>query len=512
MKKILCCLALVLCITGMTAWAASGDICGNIYPTDIVSYINGVEVPSYNIGGKTVVIVEDITTQYRYYDSLRTLVIDDLSPEKLVGGKNINKSGNIYETDIKTYYRGKELTAYSLDGRMAVVVEQLGDDNTFSEIGGKYIWNGEKRTLTLETLYRYPYSMRTMLEDKNYNITLTDGYGYLEAIPVAAPLNAGYILYGNEMAENSILPIKYNGEIVGYKCSFADLWVEDNVAKEVQSPVEFFYVDKVEEMIFKSGDITPTAEDWLNYFNNHTLSTIKQQYETDEYLFLYMFSSYVMQGSDRLVKINKDDGTKIEYQNMINSESYMRFESVVIDEEAQKVYADGYVIDLKADSVMPYLKLTTDIGDGMADESPSEYNVTCGKNSQFKYKLISGNEEITVDGFSIPDYYYANMLPLKETFDFLGIKYTFENNILTIDTTNAREFNFEVTENKADVMGDAPVSYLYIEKVILDGAETQVTYSYISGHFENTSEGRAEAKPYVVNGKVYINDSFIRML
>ena len=46
--------------TETVAFAANGDVIGNIYSTDIRAYINGVEVESYNIGGRTAVVIEDI--------------------------------------------------------------------------------------------------------------------------------------------------------------------------------------------------------------------------------------------------------------------------------------------------------------------------------------------------------------------------------------------------------------------------------------------------------------------
>ncbi len=528
MKKLIISLFLGLFMVSITVWAASGDICGSIYATDIVCYINSVEVPSYNIGGNTVVVVEDITNQYRYYDALRTLIIDDFAPERLVGGSNQNSQkpgkivGNIYETDIKTYYRGKELNTFSLNGKMAVIIEELGMDNAFSETGGRYFWNENLRTITLETLYRYPYSMRNMLEDMGYNMILTevDNGSKLEAKPVEAPLVGGYILCEKEIPDNTIVPVTYDGETIGYRCKFPDLYVEtdENGAyqtREIYPLVEFFYVEKVEELIFKEGKITPTAEHWLNYFKNHTISTIKEQFETDEYLFLYMFSSYVMNGSDRLIKINKADGTKFEYQHSLGSESYKRFDNVVIDEENQKVYFSydiDYVINLKTDEIRAYQKLETDIGIGSPEGQPSEYDEHGARNAQYEYKLISGEEEKIVNGFSTPEFYYADMLPLKETFEFLNIKFSFENDVLIIDSTEAKPFVYEVLNHNIDVLGDKPMSYLYVDKVLLNGEETEVTYQYISGHFQNTHTGRAKAMPYVCNGKVYINSSFIRLL
>ena len=508
--------------------AAIGDIVGKIYSTDIKACINGVWVDSYNIGGNTVVVIEDITNQYRYYDELRTLVIDDFAPERLVSGGNDSNQkpgkviGNIYETDIKTYYRGQELNTFSLNGKMAVIIEELGMDNAFSETGGRYFWNENLRTIALETLYRYPYSMRNMLEDMGYNIILTEaGYGNkLEATPVEAPLTGGYILCEKEIPDGAIVPVTYAGETIGYRCKFPDLWIETDgngvyQSKEIYPLTEFFYVDKVEEMIFKGGKVTPTTENWLNYFKKHTLSTIKQQLETDEYLFLYMFSSYVMTGSDRLIKINKADGTKLEYQQSLGTESDKRFDNVVIDEENEKVYFTydtDYVIDLKTDEIRSHQKLETDIGIGSADGEPSAYEVTMAKNAQNEYKLMAEGEELLVKGFFSNEYYYADMLPLRETFDFFNIKYSFENDILTIDPTDAKPFRYEIVADKIDFLGDAPMQYLYVDKVLLNGEETDITYQYTSGHFQNTHTGRAIAKPYVCGGKVYINNSFLSLL
>ena len=525
MKKLLSIVLNVTMLLGMTSsvFAANGDIAGKIYTTDIKACINGVWVDSYNIGGKTVVIVEDITNQYKYSDALRTLEIDDLSPECLVRGSNTSSKnpgsviGNIYKTDIKTYFRGKELTSYSLNGKMAVVLEELGADNTFSDIGGKFVWNPENRTIILESMYRYPYSMRTMMEDTNYNIVLTYSNGVLTAEPVAAPLDGGYILCEKEISDNTIIPVTYKDEIIGYRCSFAEkIFDKDEDGKfllgEKQTPVDYFYTNKVEDMIFEAGRVNITADDWLNYFKIHTLSTVNDSFETDEYIFLYMYSSYVMTGSDRLIKLNKADGTKIEYQDFISPKGNKRFENVVIDKENEKVYLNyggDYVINLKNDEVRNYNKLETDIGTISTDGEPSKYNEICARNSQKKYKLISGEDEKIVNGFFCNEYYYAAMLPLKETFEFLNVKYSFKNDVLTIDTSEARPFAYEATEEKTNFMGGEAIDYLYVDKVMLNGEETEITYKYSSGHFENMYIGTAKASPYVCNGKVYINDSFI---
>ena len=533
MKKILVAVLAMMVLLSIipTGFAANGDVAGKIYSTDIKACINGIWVDSYNIGGLTVVVVEDVTNQYRYYDDFRTLIIDDFAPERLVAGTNQGKKipgrvvGNIYETDIKTYFRGKELTSFSLNGKTAVIIEELGMNNAFSETGGRYIWNEEHRTIELESMYRYPYSMRNMLEDTGYNIILKESdYTYrLEAEPVPAPLTGGYILLEKEIPDNSMVPVTYQGETIGYRCRFPHLWVESDEngiyhGKEVQTLVEYFFVEKVEDMIFQAGEVTPTVEDWLNYFEKHTMGTILDSFETEEYLFLYMSSHIIHGNKERLIKLSKADGGKLEYSDQFASVSLhgqKKFDKVEIDRENETVlihYDKDYIIDLKSDEVREYHKLETDIGIGVAEGRPSEYERKFAGGGQVEYKLISGDVVKTVKGFSVNEYYYANMLPLAETFDFLNIKYSFENDVLTIDASNAKPFSLERTDVKVDLLRDEDIHYLYLEKVMLNGEETEITYQYISGHFDMTHTGRAKAKPYVCNGKVYINDSFIRLL
>ncbi len=523
--------AVIMMAASVTGFAANGDIVGKIYSTDIQACINGVWVDSYNIGGLTAVIVEDITNQYRYYDDFRTLIIDDFAPERLVSGTNQSSQtpgkvvGNLYESDIKTYFRGKGLSSFSLNGKTAVIIEELGMNNAFSETGGCYIWNPELRTITLESAYRYPYSMRNMLEDTGYNIILNQSdYTYrLEAEPVPAPLTGGYILLEQEIPDNAMIPVTYKGEIIGYRCRFPELIMETDqegirASREVQTTVEYFFAEKVEDMIFRAGTVTPTVEDWLNYFKRHTQSQILDQFETEDYLFLYMATHIIHGNAERLIKINKEDGSKLEYSDEFPSVSLhgqKKFDKVEIDRESETVlihYDKDYLIDLKTDEVREYQKLETDIGTGMADGKPGEYEWYCATNGQMEYQLISGDVATTVQGFSVNEYYYANMLPLAETFDFFNIKYSFENDVLTIDTTNAKPFSLENTGTKAKIMTNEPIDYLYLEKVMLNGEETEVTYQYTSGHFENMHTGRAKAKPYVCKGKVYINDSFVRLL
>ncbi len=371
MKKIiaLTTVLIFLCsfLLPLSIQASSGDIVGTIYATDIKTCINGVWVDSYNIGGRTVVIIEDITSQYSYYDSARSLVLNNLNPDYLISGEHSYEQtpgtpvGNIYETDVKTFFRGKEMTAFSLNGKMAVIVEELGGDNAYSDIGGSYRWDPEERTLTLNSVYGYPYEMRKLLEDNHWNIMLTEIDGGLNAQPVSAPFAGGYIHCEVEIPNDSMIPVFYKNELIGYQCRFPNMSFSEGenhlVSNKEQPLVTHFFVDKVTEMVLQQEPVQITYLDWLNYLETHTLMTVKDKFETDNYVFLYAYFAHTHGGTQALIKLNKADGTRIDYDDEFASVSLhgqKSFENVIIDRDKETVslhYDYDYLIDLKTDEV-----------------------------------------------------------------------------------------------------------------------------------------------------------------
>jgi len=371
MKKIFSILLTVatLLSSSTISYAKTGDVVGKIYSTDIKAYINGVWVDSYNIGGKTVVIVEDITNQFAYADDIRTLVIWDFAPSNLVGTKKtqVQKSGvpvgKIYETDIKTIFRGKELTAYSLNGKMAIEIEELGNDNTFSDIGGKYVWNAEERTISLEMMYRYSSKLHDMLREKTLNMVIEEKDSKLVADFVPVAITNGSVLGGGVLPDNTIVPVYYGEDIIGYRCRFPDMELfhgEDGKytleKKEQQVGTDYYYLDKIAKIIENAVPVIPTAEEWQTNYE-HNMCTIKQRFETDEYLLLYMTQPTTHGGTQILTKFDKKTGEEEYYNRHFKSVSLygqMYFENVRIDEENEKVYLHydfDYVIDLKTDEV-----------------------------------------------------------------------------------------------------------------------------------------------------------------
>ena len=339
-------------------FASSGDVIGNIYSTDIKAYINGTEVPSYNIGGKTVIIVEDVIKYNYYNDDLRTLIVGSISPQTVIEGKNNQTTppgrivGKVYETDIKTYIYNKQLTSYSLNGKMAVAIEELGDDNTFSDIGGKFIWNEKERTISLEFMYnRY---ISDIMREKGVNMNISDNYEIsFESSPIVNGSLSGSFKIPQDEA---FKPLTLNDDIIGYFCRPESTHFYDDgnsvfLVTEPDAYFFYFYKEKVRELLENTPVVQPSQKDWLDHYENQ-MCTIIDSYETEDYIFLYM-TQHIIHGSTQFLRRISKDGTQICYDSEFESVSLhgnKRFDDVVIDKENEKVtfgYDTFYEIDLK---------------------------------------------------------------------------------------------------------------------------------------------------------------------
>ena len=161
MKKIIFLIVLIIVIAlSSTSFAKIGDITGSIYATDIKAYINKVEVKSYNIGGKTCIPIEEVTTLFTYNNDLRALNIESFAsfmPKHLIAFNSDTSSlpvgaviGKTYETDIKTYVCGNEMPSYNIGGMTAICMEDLLNF-AIDGIGGS--WDAVNRAIEINTDY-----------------------------------------------------------------------------------------------------------------------------------------------------------------------------------------------------------------------------------------------------------------------------------------------------------------------------------------------------------------------
>ena len=179
MKKLTGCIILLFCflLGGTVAHAEVGDVIGNIYATDIVTYLNGMKIPSYNIGGETVIVAEDLERygfQVEWNEEARRLVIyasrmpetapEYVPPKKSSPGKMI---GNIYETDITVSINESLVDKehiYNIGGKTVIEVSAISEidpnkvsygpfrTNGYSAYGFRFTWHPEERIVEMEAM------------------------------------------------------------------------------------------------------------------------------------------------------------------------------------------------------------------------------------------------------------------------------------------------------------------------------------------------------------------------
>lgn len=371
MKKVISIiLSTVMMLTiSASVFAANGDIVGHIYSTDIRAYINDVEVESYNIGGKTAVVIEDILNEkahpYVYNDNSRTLKFFSLSPYYLIEKKTENKAkpgkiiGNIYETDIKTSIYDVTIPTYNIGGKTAVAIEDLGYDGAFSPIGGKFVWNEKERTISLEFLYE---NTGAISKDKNINITfnedMTEAMATFEEV-----LHCGggseHFTFPDYITDDAnievVLPIKAEDKIIGYYFR--------RPSKDYKfTAFTYYYPEKLKEAEKNCiPDPHKTRENIISHFvTRHSGGEPRERFDAENYSFIYLSTAGTSWTAYNLLQVY-DDGTYVDYKDEINTLNRSP-QNLIIDKENEKVtfkYVDryhsewftNYEIDLKTSTI-----------------------------------------------------------------------------------------------------------------------------------------------------------------
>lgn len=174
MKKIIIVLCLLL-LYNFPCDAKTGDVVGNIYSTDILTYVNDTLVEGFNIGGKTAIVVEDIQKScssftYNYNDEERLLTVTGIWYKNYNYSRDLNikrgnpgkVSGKIYDTDIRVILNGSEVKGYNIGGKTAILIEDIGtitgnpnDKYGYSKYLCKFVWNNDDRTVKLNFVEGY---------------------------------------------------------------------------------------------------------------------------------------------------------------------------------------------------------------------------------------------------------------------------------------------------------------------------------------------------------------------
>jgi len=133
----------------------NGDVVNYYLFTDIVTYINKIPIRSYNIDGYTAIVVEDLANygfDVVWSAGARTLSVTRNTSKRIIGGfepgpntgKVGNRAGEVYFTDIVTYFDGQAVKSYNIGGRTIAYVDDLAE--FYKET---YVWDPYARTLSL---------------------------------------------------------------------------------------------------------------------------------------------------------------------------------------------------------------------------------------------------------------------------------------------------------------------------------------------------------------------------
>lgn len=140
--------------TQPTAGRQDNGVIGSVVTTDIKAYINGAEIPAYNVDGNMVIIGADLRSygfDVVYDNTTRTssvsLSADGGTWDPIVITNNDNPEigtevMSVYETDITMIVNGTPVTGYNVDGRMAFRFAELA-------VFGAYYYDNENRSTNL---------------------------------------------------------------------------------------------------------------------------------------------------------------------------------------------------------------------------------------------------------------------------------------------------------------------------------------------------------------------------
>ena len=109
MKRLLSVLLIAVILTTSAVYAATpkiGDVINHVLATDIVAYINGQPINSYNIDSNTAVVVEQLDKygfDISWDGALRQLNVTR-SVGKNISGGNYTSSGSAVKGTLQTYH------------------------------------------------------------------------------------------------------------------------------------------------------------------------------------------------------------------------------------------------------------------------------------------------------------------------------------------------------------------------------------------------------------------------
>lgn len=143
--------AITVLLSFGTVYASDALYC---YNSDIVAYIDGKPIKSYNIEGNTGIVAEDLYDykfRVNYWDAYRLLVVNYVKGDRKEYRANYvpepldepvgSIAGQIYPSDISVRVGSTYVKGYNIGGKTIILIDELKE---FGEV----VWNPEKRTIS----------------------------------------------------------------------------------------------------------------------------------------------------------------------------------------------------------------------------------------------------------------------------------------------------------------------------------------------------------------------------
>lgn len=209
-------------MTMCTGVSAQGKIIGSYVNTDIIAYINGAPIKSYNINGYTGIIAEDLRDyafDVIWSEEERTLRIGNAffptptyHEQNLQGGGKITSTfkpevnskpigsfaGNIYSTNIKTYVANEEVKAFNIGGRTIIFIDDLCRF-------GNVVWHETERKIC----YDYVEPWNIYLYERDVNASTEENINSF-SLDMYKDENGKFVTEGKNLDYLDYLKLSYN--------------------------------------------------------------------------------------------------------------------------------------------------------------------------------------------------------------------------------------------------------------------------------------------------------------
>lgn len=382
----------IFCIT-IFAEPKVGDVVGNIYSTDIMAYVDGVPIQSYNIGGKTAIVLEDLREygfEVEWRQDIRKLFVKSetyLQKEieypdtsQIVRGKTGEIVGKIYSTDIVAIVNGLEVPSYNIGGKTVVCIEDLGNIDTqdnqnkqfgYSKYAMYFIWNQPSRTIRLNTFKDNRYELEKIC--KQYNITVPvdcltykPNFKYIDKDDIYFQMPGSYngskaylnriedyykiILNGREIESDIPLILIIH---ISYGDALDNIYVNYNIDK---------LKNIFEEENLKNPFTPLTQEDVVEWINKDSHIKVLNKTTIDDFVYLIYISIGIMHGgTSALLKIDNNANVYTYPMYTFNiEENYLRAyytdDKIIINDDTiisktENEKTDIYYIDFNTNKV-----------------------------------------------------------------------------------------------------------------------------------------------------------------